>query len=350
MRNVKTGLIGVSILGLLGCMENQPLNESNLTKNSSIVDGEIKGANVYVNTNRTVVNPENLPGLTKVSGIWGTKTDWSGKVEIVTWDCSGSGNHADVSCSVDNSYVLVGGGAWADYGTGPGALLTSSYPADANLTTWRATSKDHIRTSYHTLHSYAVGMRLKDGSNNYISRSVVFSQMKVVSQSSSPATSWPEAQAYLPSGYQVTGGGGYVNYGTGSGNLLMKSAWYNGGWKTTSHDLINYSPATITAYVIGIQNPIPGFVGILVANPNATNNSTITNAGQIGTTYFDYSDGPISCYGAESLGDGTNFRFLYKMAPYLGGGHTEVVNDKDHVRASSGVLFADFITMETRRY
>ena len=45
-----------------------------------------------------------------------------------------------------------------DYGTGPGNLLTSTYPENDH--TWFASSKDHFKNSAATITAYAIGLKV----------------------------------------------------------------------------------------------------------------------------------------------------------------------------------------------
>jgi hypothetical protein len=338
----------LSVFALLGCMENQP---TNLVENNGRPDStaDLSQRKIFDNANRRVVPVSATPnGLAKASGLYGTRTDWSGTVEMVTWECSGSGNIVDVSCSVDPQYVLVGGGAWADYGSGAGALLTSSYPYDGNLTTWRAESKDHYRACYHTLHTYAIGMRLKDANGNYLSRATIFNSMVRVAATSTSSTN-ARYDVHLPnypnaSDYRVVGGGARANWTT-QGQLLYRSAPIDQGWYGESHDLVRREATTITVYVIGLKPTIPGYSGYLhIQWDDLFSAAVSTAANSKGTTYLGWS-GNFSCFGGSSYGDGSSFRFLTRMSPYADpqGG---IVQDKDHVNAATGVLRPSYVLVE----
>jgi len=121
-------------------------------------------------------------------------TDWSGQVHVrVYLGPWVYGQHNVTTVSVDTDYVLVGGGAEI-YGAGnPGALLTASNP-DLNLTTWHASSKDHVNPYPHSLRAYAIGLRL-DG----VSSTDLRNYMVLVTQTSTPAHH-PNAIAALPPG------------------------------------------------------------------------------------------------------------------------------------------------------
>jgi hypothetical protein len=66
--------------------------------------------------------------------------------------------HPSQTCSPNQGFTLTGGGALVDYGTGPGNLLTSSYPENEH--TWAASSKDHILHSPATITTYAIGLKV----------------------------------------------------------------------------------------------------------------------------------------------------------------------------------------------
>ena len=66
--------------------------------------------------------------------------------------------HPSQLCSPNQGFTLTGGGALVDYGTGPGNLLTSSYPE--NERTWAASSKDQKLHSPATITTYAIGLKV----------------------------------------------------------------------------------------------------------------------------------------------------------------------------------------------
>lgn len=69
---------------------------------------------------------------------------------------SGRENHPTTTASVQSGYVLVGGGAYAQW-QGAGSLLTGSYPNGAGG--WIAASKDHVIPDPAAIIAYAIGIR-----------------------------------------------------------------------------------------------------------------------------------------------------------------------------------------------
>lgn len=55
-----------------------------------------------------------------------------------------------------DSSTMVGGGAFNDYGIGPGNMLFASYPSNKHM--WSASGKAHEEPSNATLTVYAIGV------------------------------------------------------------------------------------------------------------------------------------------------------------------------------------------------
>jgi hypothetical protein len=70
-------------------------------------------------------------------------------------------HHPSAEIAVDSDYVLVGGGAKANYNRGAGNMLTASYAA--SLDTWKVASKDHLAGHGNpcTITAFAIGARIK---------------------------------------------------------------------------------------------------------------------------------------------------------------------------------------------
>jgi hypothetical protein len=194
--------------------------------------------------------------------------DNSGKVEVKIWADYVDGQHPHAEVSVDNDFVMIGGGARvSDFNNSSNsvlALLTSCYPKDdGTFTTFVADSKDHITVYNHRLWVYVIGMKLYDGSNNPISTSTLISQMSIAKATSSSAAHPSVTVNAMPSGYKVLSGGAKVNW-SGAGNLLTKSNFPTTGatetqWEANSKDHGISSPATIEAYELSIDPVISNF-------------------------------------------------------------------------------------------
>jgi len=147
--------------------------------------------------------------------------------------------HPTAAVSVPQGYKLIGGGA-SDNWVGEGNMLTASYPSGNQ---WVAAGKDHQVASPSYITVYALG--LYDPDDEW--------ETTVAQQTSDPAEH-PQAVATLPPGYVLTGGGAFVDYGSGYGNMLTAS-FPNGesGWEARSKDHLVVDDAKITAYAIGVR-------------------------------------------------------------------------------------------------
>lgn len=176
--------------------------------------------------------------------------DWSGEVEVRIYEASSpqAQSFQSVGCQVEPDFIVVGGGAYVDYGNGPGAFLTESRPLDERLTTWVASSKDHYLPCLHNLFVYAIGLRLRDRSGRSIPPSELLRDVRLHSRTSD-VRSHPKTEVPIPPQSFLLGGGARVNW-TGTGNLLFKSTPTPYGWSASSKDHVYPSPASVTAYTI----------------------------------------------------------------------------------------------------
>jgi hypothetical protein len=166
--------------------------------------------------------------LAKTTSLLQTWTDWSGQVETRIYECvtPSQAQHQSLGCQVEPGFILTGGGAYVDYGSGAGALLWESRPLDENLITWVASSKDHLVSNPHTLHVYAIGMRLKDNNGAYIpAGNLRGSIFKLRSFTTSPAEHYPNA---FFSGDYSFGGGARTNWSC-CGSLLTQLQFVEDG-------------------------------------------------------------------------------------------------------------------------
>jgi hypothetical protein len=262
-------------------------------------------------------------------------TDWSGKVHIQVFSCTTSAllQHQSIGCEVDPSYVLVGGGARTNYGNGPGALLTASYPVqDGRLRAWAAASKDHVEESTHYLTAYAVGLRI-DG----VARSTLAAAVQIKALTSA-RTAHPAMEVTTDEGYVMIGGGARTNY-TGAGSLLYGSTPSlstpdQRTWIGYAKDHKRSDPATITTWVIGIKPAIAGF-GTLEVVTKQTMKRLVER--QVGDVVVATDPGWVAA-GAGAFSDGgVTGRLLTAIIP----GMTYVeAQDKDHLVAVGGTLYA----------
>jgi vibriolysin len=148
--------------------------------------------------------------------------------------------HPTVTVTVPAGYKILGGGAF-DHWVGRGNLLTASYPQTSQ--TWYVAGKDHEDPSPAAITAYALA--LYDPTDEWD---------VVTQQRTSLRLPHPQAEANLPAGYVLTGGGAWVDY-HGQGNLLTASFPVgDSNWQARSKDHDLGDPAQITAYAIGIRH------------------------------------------------------------------------------------------------
>ena len=169
--------------------------------------------------------------------LYDPKDEWEVAIEQATGDVSA---HPTAQVRVRPGYVMTGGGARVDW-SGAGNLLTASFPVTADV--WEARAKDHNAPNPASVTVYAIGLRAKNGA-------ALKSTLETVQSGSKPH---PRATINLPDGWTMTGGGARVNW-KGIGNLLFESAPSGDqAWSARSKDHVKPSPASITAFVIGIK-------------------------------------------------------------------------------------------------
>lgn len=144
-----------------------------------------------------------------------------------------------VNVQVEPKYKVLSGGARAAW-AGFGELLTASYPISNNQ--WAAKAKDAFEADRAVLTVYALA----------VYDPYDWLDIQLVSATSALAQH-PTAQAAVGAGYTLTGGGAQVNF-EGAGNYLTASYPSNDStWSVASKDHLVSSPATITAYAIGVK-------------------------------------------------------------------------------------------------
>ncbi len=145
------------------------------------------------------------------------------------------------------NYKIIGGGARVNY-TGSGALLTGMYPIDP--THWFVSAKDHIDPVASNVTGFLIMARLK----NQNTHSPISNDDYIIVTEQSALSAWPQAEAILPNGYELVGGGAEVLWKGGAGNLLTASYPGNNSWIAKSKDHIIGSPAKIISYAIGLKS------------------------------------------------------------------------------------------------
>ncbi len=157
------------------------------------------------------------------------------------WEVSAPSNHPSVTALLPEGYLLTGGGAYVNY-HGAGNLLTASFPNSDS--SWEARSKDHDVADPAQITAYAIGIKSNSG---------VRIERGVFTASDFP-TEHPTATAQLGPGWILCGGGAFDNW-EGAGNLLTASYPQGSGWVAAGKDHLEASPASITAYAIGLYLP-----------------------------------------------------------------------------------------------
>jgi hypothetical protein len=258
-----------------------------------------------------------------------TATDWSGQIHIHIYECRDGANELEqVACDVSADEVLVGGGAEATYFSS-GALLTESRP-NPELTSWRATSKSHKSPDAHFLTVYAIGLRI-DG----VSRQTLYNQMQV-KMSTGASSEFPSKNVAVDDGYLMIGGGGTINW-SNPGNLLIENRPMNANtWAVMGKSHKSSSPATATAYVIGIRPWIPGF-GTIATRVNGPTQVFVNSTG-IGAANRSVTSGwALTSVGAFSNYSNGAGRLIFSMGPY-GNASNVIAQDKDHLTPSAGSI------------
>jgi hypothetical protein len=160
---------------------------------------------------------------------------------------SGVAAHPSVDLTVPPGYKVLGGGAFDNYNSGYGNMLTASYPSDAR--TWSVAGKDHETSDPAAISAYALA--LYDPNNEW--------DVVISSEISNPEAH-PTVTAILPAGYTLTGGGAQVHW-HGAGNLLTAMFPSSANtWEARSKDHDVSDPSQITAYAIGIKSRNGGSV------------------------------------------------------------------------------------------
>lgn len=165
----------------------------------------------------------------------------------VTSSTSGWGPHPEALALVDSGHKLIGGGIRVQWDSSTaGNIATASYPQ--NSYSWSAKSKDHIETSYGEATAYAIGIE------EYIPN---IGNIEVsIEDVRSGNSSHPSAISNVTTSFALTGCGAEVHW-TGEGSLLWElrpnTEFSQHGCKAGAKDHIRVSPASITAYSIGIK-------------------------------------------------------------------------------------------------
>lgn len=269
--------------------------------------------------------------VTVATGFNSTKifeqTDASGKVTIAVFEryaTYAQSSYTNFVVDVPSDYVVVGGGGEGKE-TPYGNLLTASYP-DAGLNAWLVSSKEHGVSDPVRLRAWAIGLKISG-----LTPTQLRSYINVASSTGITYTPYPEAIATLPDGYTLLGGGFRVNW-SGAGNLGTASAPLGAnGWQVRGKEHLYSSPATATAFVIGLQSNIPG-IGSFASTINAAGSYV---AAHPAITTFTPSGHALTGCGAYSNWTGAG-NLLWKIKPTgtLSGPSACDVSSKDHMLSS----------------
>ena len=160
---------------------------------------------------------------------------------VITQQTSDPAQHPNITATLPDGYILTGGGAFVNYGNGYGNILTATFPSSQS--TWEARSKDHLVADPAQLTAYAIGIRHRDGAIHLQGH---------IQQATGAVAQHPNAMVTLDAGWTLTGGGALDNWEE-PGNLLTATYPQGTSWIGAGKDHIEFSPASITAYVLGIR-------------------------------------------------------------------------------------------------
>jgi hypothetical protein len=169
---------------------------------------------------------------------------------------SGVAQHPEASATLPSAFRLVSGGFKIEWTEGlstqqlpPGNLATASFPQ--NTYSWTARAKDHGAVSPANLRVWAIGLRRQLPAGRVLG---------AIEDRGSTVAQHPEATADLPDGFALTGAGARVNWQVSpfsEGSLLWRLApttnTANQEVRASAKDHLQYSPATITTYALGIR-------------------------------------------------------------------------------------------------
>ena len=164
------------------------------------------------------------------------------EVRILRSRPSASGG-TEQEVTVEPGYVMVGGGAKADW-TGVGNLLVASHPVAESKTTWHAQSKAHLKPDAGKITAYAIGLKCKvEG---------VKLQSAIATATSGKSGS-PQAAAAPPSGYKMVGGGAAITFDRAGILLTGSYPTEDNRWEGRGKAHLEPDNGTVTAYCIGLK-------------------------------------------------------------------------------------------------
>ena len=149
--------------------------------------------------------------------------------------------HRSAVAVLPAGFVLTGGGAFVNW-HGAGTLLTASFPNSD--TSWEVRGKDHDISDPAQITAFAIGMRPKANGKKL---------RHEIRKAKSAIAAHPSVAVQLDPGWSLSGGGAFDDW-TGDGNLLTASFPQGEGWVASGKDHKVSSPASITAFAIGLRD------------------------------------------------------------------------------------------------
>jgi hypothetical protein len=288
-------------------------------------------------------------------------TDWSGQVETRVYECASPAftqHQNSVGCQVEPDFILIGGGAYAAYLKGPGALLWESRPLDRNLGTWVASSKDHEVASLHRLYVYSIGMRLKDFSGKVLPKALVQAGIQMIGHNAgTPSHAPADSVGGISRRRQMNyfGVGARLNWTCCGALLIQSKVMYEGNWMigiAAGKDHRYSDPSGIDAYGIATEADqklapyrksfsIPGFgrmeFKILEGKGGAVDSG-------VAVALLDVEQGYVLAgIGGESVWTSGGGRMLFGMKPAETHAGRIGVYSKDHGAVSGGYNVANLV-------
>jgi hypothetical protein len=328
------------------------------------------GTTYVMNPNRRVVLREGelapqtreLPGnVAEVRGAvnsHGFDSDWSGQLQTQVVECVSGQTTGSISigCTVGSDFVLVGGGA-QDVWTGAGAMLWESRPQDVNDSgpgaTWLASSKDQVQAALHSLHVWAIGLRVMQTNGVFLTQPQLKSHISYTFCAGMTPSNQPDQTCgrHRP---MLIGGGARSEWQAtnGAGQLLTRS--FGGfqlgstGWEAQSKDQIVSDPATVDATAISMDTSIFGVgnfaFGLVNGNTAVVSSGIATSTAMVDAGAVAVGFGGISNWVVPSAG-----RLLYRMSFSDNTLRGMTVSSKDHIQASAGNLTGTLFEMAMAR-
>ena len=261
-------------------------------------------------------------------GIFASEFDASANVRVSAFLCWNETPvaHPTVTCPVRSDFVVISGSAHTATST-PRGFLTASYP-NSGLTSWTASSKDHVVPHPHQLFVMAYGMSVVGMTPDQLRQ-----HLTLITRTSAVAAH-PRLQASsVPSTKFLLGVGAKVNW-TGAGNMLT-GVWHTG---VRAKDHLHSDPASITMYEIQIAKTLPaGRVDVILRESAGTTVST----GLSGSTVRRASGyAPAGAYGFAVYSGAGRLMTAYGYHPQRTATNGYETWTTDHEAASSGQALA----------